>query len=105
MKVKCLIVAIACACMFAGFSYAQEPQQQPSTSSAQSAAMDIQGSKAYLLGPGDVLDIRVFGQPELSTATAQIDSDGNLSSLPFLEQPIPAKCRTDKQVQKDIAAA
>jgi polysaccharide export outer membrane protein len=107
MKVKqCLIVAIACACMLAGFSHAQEPQQQPSTSSAsQSAAMDIQGSKAYLLGPGDVLDIRVFGQPELSTNMAQIDSDGNLSSLPFLEQPIPAKCRTDKQVQKDIAAA
>ncbi|HEY0730629.1 MAG TPA: polysaccharide biosynthesis/export family protein [Pyrinomonadaceae bacterium] len=106
MKVKqCLIVAIACACMLAGFSHAQEPQQQASTSSAQSAAMDIQGSKAYLLGPGDVLDIRVFGQPELSTATAQIDSDGNLSSLPFLEQPIPAKCRSDKEVQKDIALA
>lgn len=106
MKVtQCLIVAIACACILAGFSHAQEPQQQPSTSSAQSAAMDVQGSKTYLLGPGDVLDIRVFGQPELSTATAQIDGDGNLSSLPFLEQPIPAKCRTDKQVQKDIAAA
>jgi polysaccharide export outer membrane protein len=67
--------------------------------------MDIQGSKAYLLGPGDVLDIRVFGQPELSTSHAQIDSEGNLSSLPFLEQPIPAKCRTDKQIQKDVAAA
>ncbi|HSD47015.1 MAG TPA: polysaccharide biosynthesis/export family protein, partial [Pyrinomonadaceae bacterium] len=70
-----------------------------------SSGLDIQGSKAYLLGPGDVLDIRVFGQPELSTSNAQIDSDGNLSSLPFLETPIPAKCRTDKQVQKDIAAA
>ena len=106
MKVKqCLIVAIACACMLAGFSHAQEPQQQPSTSSAQSAAMDVQGTKSYLLGPGDVLDIRVFGQPELSTSSAQVDSDGNLSSLPFLEQPIPAKCRTDKQVQKDIATA
>lgn len=67
--------------------------------------MDIQGSKTYLLGPGDVLDIRVFGQPELSSSHAQIDSDGNLSSLPFLETPIPAKCRTDKDVQKDVAAA
>src|SRR4026208_457649 len=107
MKTKqCLIVAIACGLMLAGFSYAQEPQQQPSASSVSpSSSLDIQGSKAYLLGPGDVLDIRVFGQPELSTNTAQIDSDGNLSSLPFLEQPIPAKCRTDKQAQKDIAAA
>lgn len=102
-----LIVAIACACLLAGFSHAQEPQQQQSAapSVSQSSGIDIQGSKSYLLGPGDVLDIRVFGQPELSTSNAQIDSDGNLSSLPFLETPISAKCRTDKQVQKDIAAA
>lgn len=107
MRIKLsLIVAIACACLLAGFSQAQEPQQQSAAPSvSQSSGMDIQGSKAYLLGPGDVLDIRVFGQPELSTSNAQIDSDGNLSSLPFLETPIPAKCRTDKQVQKDIAAA
>jgi polysaccharide biosynthesis/export protein len=107
MKAKqYLIVAIACTALVAGLAHAQEPQQQqtaPSTSP--SSALDIQGSKAYLLGPGDVLDIRVFGQPELSTSHAQIDSDGNLSSLPFLETPISAKCRTDKQVQKDVAAA
>lgn len=107
MRIKqCLIVAIACACMLAGFSHAQEPQQQQtSASGSQSPGLDVQGTRAYLLGPGDVLDIRVFGQPDLSTPAAQIDSDGNLSSLPFLETPIPAKCRTDKQVQKDIAAA
>jgi polysaccharide biosynthesis/export protein len=116
MRIKlCLVVAIALACMLAGFSRAQEPQQpsspqepqqQSSTAStAQPSSLDIQGSKTYLLGPGDVLDIRVFGQPELSTPNAQVDSDGNLSSLAFLETPIPAKCRTDKQIQKDIAAA
>lgn len=107
MRIKpSLIVAVACACLLAGLSYAQEPQQQSGAPSVSpSSGLDIQGSKAYLLGPGDVLDIRVFGQPELSTSNAQIDSDGNLSSLPFLETPISAKCRTDKQVQKDIAAA
>lgn len=106
MRIKlCLVVAIGLACMYAGFSRAQEPQQTPPPTTSTSSAMDVQGSKAYLLGPGDVLDIRVFGQPDLSTPNAQIDSDGNLSSLPFLETPIPAKCRTDKQVQKDIAAA
>ena len=108
MRVKlCLVVAIGLACMLAGFSRAQEPQQQQTSNptTAQNSSLDIQGSKAYLLGPGDVLDIRVFGQPELSTNSAQIDSDGNLSSLPFLETPIPAKCRTDKDLQKDIAKA
>jgi polysaccharide export outer membrane protein len=59
--------------------------------------------QGYLLGPGDVLEIRVFGQQDLNS-TAQIDSDGNLSSLPFLD-PIPAKCRTARAIQKDIAAA
>jgi polysaccharide export outer membrane protein len=66
--------------------------------------MDIQGIKKYLLGPGDVLDIRVFGQSDLNSTVA-VDSDGNLSGLPFLEVPIPAKCRTEKEVQKDIATA
>src|SRR5215203_3093684 len=106
MNVKrSFVVAVGFACVLAGGVHAQEPQQQTSApSSLQSSAMDIQGSKTYLLGPGDVLDIRVFGQPEL-TSTVSVDSDGNLSSLPFLETPIKAKCRSDKEVQKDIATA
>src|SRR5829696_3770863 len=107
MKIKqSLVLAIGFACMLAGLVHAQEPQQQqpaPSTTS-QSPGLDIQGIKSYLLGPGDVLDVRVFGQSEL-TSTVQVDSDGNLSSLPFLETPIPAKCRSEKQVQKDITTA
>ncbi|HKG98094.1 MAG TPA: polysaccharide biosynthesis/export family protein [Pyrinomonadaceae bacterium] len=107
MNVKrSFVVAVGFACVLAGRVHAQqEPQQQTSApDSAQSSSMDIQGIKAYLLGPGDVLDVRVFGQPEL-TSTVQVDSDGNLSSLPFLETPIRAKCRSDKEIQKDIAAA
>src|SRR6185369_17016225 len=106
MKVKqSLILAIGFLCLLAGPIRAQEsqPDQGPPPASSQSG-LDIQGIKKYLLGPGDVLDIRVFGQPDLSS-TVPVDSDGNLSSLPFLEKPIPAKCRTDKEVQKDIATA
>lgn len=106
MKVKLsLIVAAAFVCSLAMFAYAQEPQQQSSTPAPQGpSSLDVQGIKSYLLGPGDVLDVRVFGQPELSSSV-QVDSDGNLSSLPFLEKPILAKCRTDKEVQKDITIA
>ena len=104
MKVKqFLFLVIGFVCMFAGSVYAQE--SQPSAPVAPSSpGMDIQGIKAYLLGPGDVLDIRVFGQPDLSS-TVQVDGDGNLSSLPFLELPIKAKCRSEKDVQKDITTA
>ena len=109
MKLKLsLIVAVAFICSLAIFAYAQEPQQQQPSSApsnpGQPSALDVQGIKSYLLGPGDVLDVRVFGQPELSSSV-QVDSDGNLSSLPFLEKPIVAKCRTDKDLQKDITLA
>jgi polysaccharide export outer membrane protein len=68
------------------------------------ATVDNQGVRGYLLGPGDVLDVRVFGQPDLSSVV-EIDDLGQISSLPFLETPIPAQCRTEKEVQKDITTA
>ncbi|HVS82467.1 MAG TPA: polysaccharide biosynthesis/export family protein [Pyrinomonadaceae bacterium] len=76
---------------------AQEPPSQ-------SPATDFQGVRNYLLGPGDVLDVRVFGQSDLNTQ-AEIDGDGNITSLPFLEKPIRAQCLTEKEVQKSIATA
>ena len=78
------------------------PPQGPSMS--QPGNVDNQGIRNYLLGPGDMLDVRVFGQPDLN-ALVEVDSDGNISSLPFLESPIPAKCRSEKEVQKAIATA
>src|ERR1044071_3823166 len=67
-------------------------------------AIDIQGRSRYLVGPGDLLDVRVFGQPDLNS-TVEVDEDGNLSSLPFIEEPLPAKCRNEKEIQKAIAKA
>jgi len=105
MKVKqSLVLVIGFVCMLAGSVYAQESQTSAPVAPPSPPGIDIQGSKGYLLGPGDVLDIRVFGQSDLNT-TAQVDSDGNLSSLPFLEVPIKAKCRTEKDLQKDITVA
>ena len=52
----------------------------PQSPQGQSSSLDVQGTKSYLLGPGDVLDVRVFGQPELSS-NVQVDSDGNLIDL------------------------
>ena len=107
MRVKfLLVIGFVLASFIAVVAQEQEPQQSSpsSTGAVQTSPLDVQGLKSYLLGPGDVVEIRVFGQPDLN-ATAQVDSDGNLSSLPFLEEPIPAKCRSEKAVQKDIAAA
>ena len=82
----------------------QSAPQGPSQGVSQPLSVDTQGIKNYLLGPGDVLDVRVLFQPDLN-AMPEVDSDGKISSLPFLESPIPAKCRSEKEVQKDIATA
>ena len=104
MRVKLTLLAVATVVFsLVGLVRAQETQQT-SSASGQSAALDTQGIKNYLLGPGDVVEIRIFGQSDLSS-TAQVDGEGNLSSLPFLEAPIPAKCRTAKDIQRDVAVA
>jgi polysaccharide export outer membrane protein len=110
MKVKFVYLSLLVVLSLTALGQAQEPTQEPSQapppipSSPQASNVDNQGIRNYLLGPGDVVDVRVFGQPDLN-AMAEVDSDGNLSSLPFLDKPIPAKCRNEKQIQKDIAAA
>ncbi len=101
MKIK-ISLLLALLISVSSIARPQDPSAPPASSP--SGSVDNQGVKNYLLGPGDVIDVRVFGQPDLN-ATAEVDSDGNISSLPFLEKPIPAKCRTEKDVQKDIAAA
>ncbi|HVG31710.1 MAG TPA: polysaccharide biosynthesis/export family protein [Pyrinomonadaceae bacterium] len=70
----------------------------------QVSSMDTQGIRRYLLGPGDTLQIRVWGQPDLS-GDVDVDDQGNISELHFIETPIPARCRTEKEVATDIETA
>jgi len=65
-------------------------------------AFDQMGVKKYLLGPGDVLDLRVFGEPQF-TDRLQVTDEGFIE-IPFLD-PIPAKCRTDVEIKKDVTTA
>ncbi|MEP6568288.1 MAG: polysaccharide biosynthesis/export family protein [Acidobacteriota bacterium] len=110
MKRSLVLTAVLVSLIFPGLVRTQESQSsssQPSVntrSASGESAIDTQGIRNYLLGPGDTLDVRVFGQSDLN-AIVEVDSDGNISSLPFLEFPIPAKCRTEKEVQKDISKA
>lgn len=87
--------------VFSILALAQSPVMSPDLASS---AMDSQGIRRYRVGPGDLLDVRVFGQPDLNS-TVEIDEDGNISSLPFIEDPIPAKCRNEKDIQKSITEA
>jgi len=96
------LALVAVACSVVGAVHAQQSKDQTPKPRSNNQA-NKQVSHPYLLGPGDLVEIKVFGQPDLGS-NAQVDSDGNLSSLPFLD-PIPAKCRSEREVQRDIAVA
>lgn len=107
MKRSFSLIAVIVIAAVPSLVQTQEPPSSappPVPESSQVSTVDTQGIRNYLLGPGDMVDVRVFGQPDLN-AIVEVDSEGNISSLPFLESPIPAKCRSDKEIQKDIARA
>src|SRR6185369_13657865 len=81
---------------------AQNPTETPRNVSASS--IDDSGGGRYLIGPGDILDVRVFGNADLNS-TVEVDADCNISSLPFIEAPIRAKCRNEKEIQTSITEA
>lgn len=57
----------------------------------------------YLIGVGDVLDIRVFGRPQLTRDAVRVDVRGKIR-MPLLEDELQASCRTEVELATDITA-
>src|SRR5947209_7787017 len=75
----------------------------PAAPVSSSSSMDIQGIRNYLLGPGDTVSVRVFGQPDFNW-DGEVDSQGNITIF-FVDTPIRAQCHSEQDLQKSIAAA
>ncbi|MEO6394084.1 MAG: polysaccharide biosynthesis/export family protein, partial [Pyrinomonadaceae bacterium] len=56
-------------------------------SNSMSAGM---AANSYRIGPGDVLDIRVFNRPQLS-GEQRVDPEGNIQ-MPLIDQKVKAAC-------------
>ncbi len=88
---------------------AQEEVKTPPTQTAQASAPapkieEPVGVKAYVISTGDTLNITVARRPELNWR-GQINSDGDIPVLLYLEKPVRALCRTEAEVAKEIADA
>ena len=84
---------------------AQQPAGQTQSFSPAAAAPDAvsPGGKDYPLGPGDVVELRVFGEPQFD-GTYVVDSDGKLT-IPFIEQPLDARCRHINEMRKEVVTS
>ncbi len=56
--------------------------------------------KGYMLGPGDEVTGKVLGEPQFDFVST-IDADGRLE-VPFVEKPIMAKCKTERELRTEI---
>ena len=56
----------------------------------------------YHIGPGDVIEVRVFERPQLSLDAIRVDGRGMIR-LPLIEEEIQATCRTEGDLAKEIA--
>lgn len=113
--VRSAVTKITAACLLslvAAFAVPVSAQEPESTGATPSATASVekttsaitpatQGDDRYRIGPGDVLDIRVFNRPQLSRE-ARVDSNGVIQ-MPLLEGDIRAACMTENELAKQIA--
>ena len=62
-------------------------------------ATEIQ--KGYLIGPGDVVTIKVLGEEEFNIEAVTVDEDGKIQ-VPYSETGIVAQCRTEKEIRAEV---
>lgn len=56
----------------------------------------------YRIGPGDVLDIRVFNRPQLTREAVRVEGNGMIR-MPLVEGELRAACRTEGELAGEIA--
>jgi polysaccharide biosynthesis/export protein len=56
----------------------------------------------YRIGPGDVLEVRVYKLPDLSRDALRVEESGTIR-MPLINEDIQAACRTEGELAKDIA--
>lgn len=61
-----------------------------------------QPSDRYRIGPGDVLDVRVYNRPQLSREAVRVEGNGMIR-MPLIEGEIQAACKTEGELAKEIS--
>lgn len=57
----------------------------------------------YRIGPGDVLEVRLYKLPDLSRESLRVEETGTIR-MPLINEEIQAACRTESELAKDIAS-
>jgi polysaccharide biosynthesis/export protein len=90
--------------VFAGAEYRvnAQPEQKSNNTSVVSSAREVaREDERYRIGPGDLLDVRVFNRPQLSREAVRVDARG-IIRMPLIEMDIQAACLTEGELAKEV---
>ena len=63
----------------------------------------LPNDQVYRIGPGDVLDIRIYNKPQLARDAVRVEGNGMIR-MPLIETEIKAACRTEGELAKEISS-
>jgi polysaccharide export outer membrane protein len=66
------------------------------------AVASSQPDDRYRIGPGDVLDIRIFNRPNLSRDAVRVEGNGMIR-MPLIDTEIQAACKTEGELAAEIS--
>jgi polysaccharide export outer membrane protein len=67
-----------------------------------SATQLAEAVERYRIGPGDVLDVRVYNRPQLSREAVRVEGNGMIR-MPLIEGDIQAACKTEGELAQEIS--
>ena len=98
-----LMFGLVSALFVATTASAQTPIASNGINAPVKAPTATRTSEQYRIGPGDVLDVRVFNKPQFSRDGVRVDGRGMIR-MPFIEGEIQAACMTEQQLADDIGS-
>src|SRR5262245_38713899 len=65
-------------------------------------SVQAQQEDRYRIGPGDILDVRIYNRPQLSRDAVRVEGNGMIR-MPLIDTEIQAACLTEGELAKEIA--
>lgn len=91
----------------AGQPLDREPSEKEKAATAQFqsplATVSLVSNDRYRIGPGDVLDIRVFNKPQFSRDSVRVDGRGMIR-MPLIAEEIRAGCKTEAELASELTS-
>jgi polysaccharide biosynthesis/export protein len=96
--------------LFGFFLNSSGQQQQPTVNPSPAPSVtNVTSSRAtasiaderYRIGPGDILEVLVYNQPQLSRPVLRVDGRGMIR-MPLIEDEILAACKTETELAKEL---